>query len=282
MTDTMIDVSRSGSAPSVRELRHRAEVTTLAAAGLLTAVGLVVAAWAALGGIEIPAWASAALIGLASPFIAGLAIIRFTYWKEIADAVEITPTQLPEIHAAYVEMANSMGLERVPRLYLKNGNGGLNAFASKCQVRRAYVVIFSDLVDIAYEHDDLDGVRFVLAHELGHIHCGHVDLWRLAIMAVPRALFVGRTVTRAQEYTADRCAARFAPEGATSMMALFAGKRMYRRVDLDAYFDSIENHKDGFWLRFANFWSGHAVGFRRMQPLRDIEATGWDVHGRMF
>ena len=281
MTETSL-APRADQIPTVRDLRHRAEVPTLVAAGVMTVVGLCVAAWAALGGIAIPAWASAALIGLATPFIAGLAIIRFTYWKEIADAVEITPTQLPEVHAAYVEIAEAMGIEKLPRLYLKNGNGGLNAFASKCQIRRAYVVIFSDLLDIAYEHGDLDGVRFVLAHELGHIHCGHVDLWRLAIMAVPRALFVGRTVTRAQEYTADRCAARFAPEGATSMMALFAGKRMYQKVDLDAYFDSVENHKDGFWLRFANFWADHAVGFRRMQPLRNIEATGWDVHGRMF
>ncbi len=254
----------------------------LVLAGLLTLAAVIAAISALATGVDVPAWATTALIGLLTPFIAAVVIIRFLYWKEIANGVEITPTQLPELHATYAEMAAQMGMDELPRLYLRNGNGGLNAFAAKCQVRRSYVVIYSDLVDIAYEHGDFDGVKFVLAHELGHIHCGHVDLWRLGIMAIPRALFLGRSVTRAQEYTADRCAAYYAPEGAKSMMALFAGKRMYRRIDLDAYYDSVANHNDGFWMKFANFWSNHAVGFRRMQPLRNIEQTGWDVHGKML
>lgn len=271
-----------GQPPTVAELRHKAEIPLLVMAGLMTAVGIVAAALATVRGVDLPGWASAALIGLLGPVMAAVFIIRLFYWKEIADAVEITPNQLPEIHTVYAEMAEQMGIGYLPRLYLKNGDGAINAFAAKCQVRRAYVVIFSDLVDIAYEHGDLDGVKFVLAHELGHIHCNHVALWRQGIMAVPRLLFLGRSVDRAQEYTADRCAAYYAPEGATSMMALFAGKRMYRRVDLDAYLESVEDHKDGFWMKFANFWSGHAVGFRRMQPLSNIEQTGWDVHGKML
>jgi hypothetical protein len=66
------------------------------------------------------------------------------------------------------------------------------------------------------------------------------------------------------------------------MMALYAGKRMYRRIDIDAYLASVRNHKDGFWLKFAHFWSAHAVGFRRIEPLSDIDSTGWDVHGKML
>ncbi len=270
------------SDPTVRQFRHRAEVPLLVLAGILTGLGVLAAFVAAVSGIAVPTWATAAVVGLATPVLAGLVFIRFLYWSQIANSVEITENQLPEIYSTYREMAERMGISHVPRLYLANGNGALNAYASKCQVRRSYVVIYSDLVDIAYEHGDFSGVRFVLAHELGHIHCGHVDLWRTAIMAVPRILFLGRSVVRAQEYTADRCAAYYAPEGAHSMMVLYAGKRMYRRVDLDSYFDSVQRHKNGFWLRFSNFWSDHAVGFRRMEPLRNIDQTGWDIHGKML
>lgn len=269
--------------PTVAELRHRWEMPMLALAFALTVAGLAVAAWATATGVEVPAWASAAAAGIGATAFVAVIFIRFHYWNQIANSVEINAEQLPEIYEAYVHMAERMELsDPLPRLYLANGNGAINAFASKCQVNRSYIVIFSDLVDIAYEHGDFDGVNFVLAHELGHIKCGHVNIRRQAIMAVPRALFLGRSVVRAQEYTADRCAAYYAPAGATSMMALFAGKRMYRHVDIDAYHRSIHAHKEGFWLRFVNFWNDHAVGFRRMQPLADIETTGWDVHGKML
>ena len=268
--------------PSVAQLRHRAEVPTLIMAGALTIVGLIAAGVSASSGATAPAWATAALAGLAAPIVAGVVIIRYFYWKNIADGVEITEQQLPDVYEMYRDLAERMEVSPMPRLYLGNGNGAINAFASKCQVRRSYVVIWSDLLDIAYEHGDFDGVRFVLAHELGHIKCGHVDLWRQAIMAVPRALFFGRTVVRAQEYTADRCGAYYAPEGARSMMVLFAGKRMYRHCSIDAYQASIANHKDGFWLKVVNFLSDHAVGWRRLQPLVDIENQGWDQHGKML
>lgn len=270
------------SGPSVQQLRHKAEVPTLVAAGVITLVGLIVAIAAPLSGVSAPAWATAAFFGLAAPVLAGVVFIRYFYWKNIADGVEITATQLPEIYEIYRELGIAMDVTPLPRLYLANGNGAINAFASKCQVRRHYVVMWSDLVDIAYEHGDFAGVKFVLAHELGHVKCGHVDLWRQAIMAVPRALFLGRTVVRAQEYTADRCGAYYAPEGAHSIMVLFAGKRMYRHCSIDAYQASIENHKDGFWLKFTNFLSDHAVGWRRIQPLADIETKGWDQHGKML
>lgn len=282
MSTTAPGVKQQTIEPTVAELRHRAEVPMLLGAGVLTAIGLIVAATFTVRGVDVPAWASAAAVGLALPILAGVVFIRYLYWKEIANGVEITEAQLPEIYTIYAELAERMDVSPVPRLYMGNGNGTLNAFASKCQIKRHYVVIWSDLLDIAYEHGDFDGVKFVLAHELGHVKCGHVDLWRQAIMAVPRVLFLGRSVVRAQEYTADRCGAYYAPEGAKSIMVLFAGKRMYRRCSVDAYRASNSNHKDGFWLKFTNFLSDHAVGMRRIEPLATIEEQGWDQHGKML
>ena len=113
-----------------------------------------------------------------------LVLIRYFYCSQIANGVEITRHQLPEIRAIYDDLIDRMEIGYEPRLYLVNGNGSVNAFAAKCQVRRAYVVIYSDIVDIAYELGDFDGVKFVLAHELGHIKCERVAIWRSAVSVV--------------------------------------------------------------------------------------------------
>ncbi|GAA1481223.1 hypothetical protein GCM10009624_16630 [Gordonia sinesedis] len=206
-----------------------------------------------------------------------------------ANAVEATPDQFPELYAMYADLARSMGfgsgtgpLAEIPRLYVLNGNGTMNAFASKCRVQHGYIVIYSDIVDLAYEYGNFGAVRFVLAHELGHIKCGHESLWRAAITPVMTVLRLGPSLTRAQEYTADRVGAYYAGDNSRDMIALFAGKNIAGRVDVDAYLRSVDNHKDGFWLRVANVFSDHAVGFRRMKALGRVRNEGWDVHGKML
>jgi Zn-dependent protease with chaperone function len=215
------------------------------------------------------------------PFVFAL-IIRFNYWQVIGNAVEVTPKQFGDLHAQYVDVAAEGGWEKVPRLYLVNGNGVMNAFASKCTVRKSFIVFYSDLLDIMYEHGDVDGVRFILAHELGHVKMNHVAIWRYVISVIPNYLQLGFSVSRAQEYTADRVAMHYAPEGAPSMMALYAGKRLYRRVDLAEYFTSFDNHKIGFWARVSSLMSTHPQGHRRMRALYEMHQKGLDHHGKMF
>jgi len=102
---------------------------------------------AAATGNEPPAWASVAIIGLTAPVLLGAFFIRFHFWSTIANGVEITSEQLPDVYKIYTDLAREMGMEEIPRLYLVNGHGALNAFASKCQIRRTYVVIYSDLLE---------------------------------------------------------------------------------------------------------------------------------------
>lgn len=274
--------------PTVAEFRHRSEVPMLVMAGLISAGAIAIVAAYLAAGRDTPGWATVALIALAAPVIALVYGIRSSYWMAIANGVEVTPRQLPDLYRLYADLATEMGftadtgLDALPRFYVVNGNGTLNAYATKCQLSRAYVVINSDLLDIAYEFDDFTTIRFVLAHELGHIKEGHVSLWRLAIRPIPTMLFLWRSVSRAQEYTADRVASYYAPKGAMGLLVAMAGKRIYRRVDANAYLESVHAHKDGFWLQFANFLSDHAVGFRRMEALSRISNEGWNVHGRML
>jgi Zn-dependent protease with chaperone function len=248
---------------------------------IVTAVGVTVAVAAMTHGLVIPEWAAAALVGLVLPIIAGAVVIRWLFWRHIVNGVEVTAEQLPELHAVYCDLVQRIGLAHHPRLFVLNGNGTLNAFAAKCQLRRGYVVISSDLLELAYEQDDWPGLAFMLAHELGHIRCGHVALWRAAIRSLPRIIGLDRSLTRAQEYSADRCAAWLVPEGTRAMFALYAGKRLHRRIDPQAYLRAVDAVGDGMWLTLVNLWSTHPVGWRRMQVLARVDVEGWDVHGRM-
>ena len=279
-------VSLSGLSPTVKELRHRAE-WPLVILGLILTVVVVGIAIAMLANGDTPdEWAMGILLGLVTPVVA-LVFIRMMYWKTAANSIELTEKQLPELYAIYAELGGRMGFScpggpDLPKLYLHNGNGVMNAYATKCRMRAAYVVLNSDIVDLAYVHGDFGALRFIMAHELGHVKCRHISLWRLIYSPVMTLLFLGKSTTRAQEYTADRVASYYAPDDVLTMVNLFAGKNLGHRIDIDEYFRTVDDHKDGFWLRFANFRSDHAVGFRRMGALHRTLTEGWDVHGKML
>jgi Zn-dependent protease with chaperone function len=274
-------LSKTAAPISHGKLRHRREIPMLIFATLITIGGIIY--WLSLVTKHKEVKGVAALVPVifVLPFIIAL-LIRFNYWQVIGNGVEVTPRQFGDLHAQFLDVAAEMGMEKVPRLYLANGNGALNAFASKCTVRKSFIVIYSDLLDIMYEHGDVDGVRFILAHELGHVKMKHVAIWRFVITVIPNYLRLGFSVTRAQEYTADRVAMHYAPEGAPSMMALYAGKRLYRRVDLSEYFASFDNHKVGFWARVSSLMSTHPQGHRRMRALYEMHQKGLDHHGKML
>ncbi len=270
------------SGPAVSQLRHWAEMPFVFGGLAVTIVaGLIAVGLISSGETELPTWALAALLGLLSPVIAFI-MIRYQFWSVAANGIPVTPQQLPELHAIYAELMARMEVPWQPNLYVVNGNGLLNAFAAKCQLRRAYITLYSDLVDVAYELNDFTAVKFVLAHELGHVKCRHVSLWRLITTNVVRFVGLDASIIRAQEYSADRCASYYVPEGARTLVLLYAGKRVYRNVDIEAYMASVAAHKDGFWLKVVNLFSSHPVGFRRMTALYQVQSRGWNIHGKML
>lgn len=274
----------------VKQLRHKAEMPLLILCLILTLIvwfGIIVGV--VFFQVKLEEWTIPVMFGAITPVLGFVYMIRHHYWTTITDAVEITDKQFADVYDIYVRLAKEMGFGRgkgvlttIPRLYLANGNGDINAFASKCQLHKGYIVIYSDLLEIAYKHNDLSGLAFVLAHELGHIKCGHVNTWRMMVEPIAALLLLNKSLSRAQEWTADRCAYYYAPEGKRSMMVLFAGKNLYSQIDFEAYLESVRNHKDGFWLKLSNFLADHAVGFRRMEAIKETEEKGWDVHGKML
>ncbi len=274
--------------PTVKQFRHKAEMPLLKLGYILTALVTIGCLIVIATGGELKSWSTGILMGLLSPIV-GVFFVRFMYYKKVSNGVEMTKNQFPELYDMYYKLAIKMGFEDnekskngIPPLYLVNGNGVMNAFASKCALYEKYVVLHSDIVDIAYVHGNFGALRFVLAHELGHVKCGHINLRRLICVPIMTVLFLNKSLTRSQEYTADRVACYYAPDDIMGMLYLFAGKNLGKHVNIDEYFRSIEKYENDLWLKIANFRSDHAVGYRRMRALRDTQTHGWDVHGKML
>jgi Zn-dependent protease with chaperone function len=115
-------------------------------------------------------------------------------------AVRLGPDQFPELHAAVVRMAGRIGLDPLPEAYLMQAGGALNAFATRF-LGTNLVVLFSDLLDAC--GDNTAARDMIIAHELGHVHRGHLR-WHWVLLPAGFIPFLLSALSRAREYTCDR------------------------------------------------------------------------------
>ena len=143
-----------------------------------------------------------------------------------------------------------------PQAYILNGNGGLNAFATKF-LGKQYVVLMSDIVDAMNVHTD--GVRFYIGHELGHLKRKHLGIGHLIRWPVLWLPLVGAAYSRARESTCDRhgLACSSSGEGAAqALAALASGSVRWKSLDVQAYVNqSLES--SGFWMSFHELIGGY-------------------------
>jgi Zn-dependent protease with chaperone function len=247
--------------PALAPLVHRKERIYYA---LMVGVSLIV--YGALGAMVmsspeagIPILVYAVLIPLFLFVIHGMLLGRVR-----GNAVRITPRQFPELHAQAGRHAASLGLEKLPDLFLMESGGVLNAFATRF-LGRDFVVIYSDVLAMA-EEQGADAASFILAHELAHVRRGHLR-HRWLIGPARLVPYLGAAYSRACEYTCDRFGAHCEPSGAIrGLVALAAGPRLYRRVDVSEYANQAETEK-GFWVRRAELMSTHPHLSKRVAAL---------------
>lgn len=270
-----------------KQLRHRAEMK-MVVVGILwgvIAAGILVGLTA--GHINAPEWLKTVVAGgFASLFLVPI-FFHYNYWKTIVEAVEVTPEQYPDVYKIFQSSVKNIGLDKTPRLYILNGNGVMNAYATKCSLSKKYIVIYSDLLDVYSElgKKNEDMLRFVLSHELGHIYLGHVNVRRIVLQNLLRPIFLARTFSRAQEYSADRVGASVTKNGtrAKALFPLYPGKRQSQYGNLKQYLSNDANHISRFWVAVVNFMADHPVGRRRLSALAQMDKEGWEhVHGNML
>lgn len=270
----ILPVAPGAHLPMRRLVRHPREILTLVVAIVASVLLLFLAigeVTSALNENRDPDIYALALIG--APILVWFA--RGQLWaQERLRGIKVTPEQFPEAYGMLVDAAARSGLTFVPDAYVVIGNGVINAAASGHGFRR-FVMINSDLLEVGGAAREPEALRFVIAHEVGHIAAGHTSYWRiLGTFASQWIPVVGSTLSRAQEYTADNYGHALVPEGARgAMTTLAAGKYLGRSVDADAMADRAVT-EPGFFVWVANATSTHPALLWRMHALRDRRRPG--------
>ena len=184
---------------------------------------------------------------------------RLTY---LASAVKVSERQFADIHAMYVELVEIFDLPVTPDLFIERSS---EVRAVAMGMDAPFIVVSTALLDLM----DPDELRFVLAHELGHVLSGHA-LYRSMLYHVLRLstramwLSVGYLGLRAviaaleewarkSELSADRAGLLGCQDfdaGLRSLMKLAGGARLYAMdpaafLDQAAEYDASGDLRDG-------------------------------------
>jgi Zn-dependent protease with chaperone function len=269
-----VSTSRQQPATPASRLRHPAELPFFIFMAVLNVLIIGFILQAALMLPVLPerlqdtGWATAvrsALLGLLL-LIPALIVVRETQRASVrGTAVELSPRQYPELYQAADAFAHRLGLRRRPQIYLSNGNGALNAFAAQA-TGHDYVVLSNELFANLY-HNNRDGLRFILGHELGHIRLHHVSLWyQLAVAYSERIPLLGPALSRLREYSCDRHGAHLAPLGMTGLVLLASGRHTEHVVDVHELVRQGRSLR-GFWVGISTLPRSHPFTVRRLEVL---------------
>jgi Zn-dependent protease with chaperone function len=186
----------------------------------------------------------------------------------LGQAVQLSREQFPDIYEVKDDYARRLRLPRNPEIYLANGNGTLNAFASSA-VGRDYVVVSNELFANLY-NNNREGLAFIIGHELGHIKRNHTKIWyQLSILFFSILPVLSFFLSRAREYTSDRHGAWLSPNGVDGLVLLASGRYAYQKVNV-AEVLSQERQFRGVWAGLATIVRSHPLTIRRIKTLVDL------------
>ena len=201
--------------------------------------------------------------------------VNLYYAKYRSRAIKITENNFPEVYNNIAKFSHKMGLKKVPEALLIQQNGVMNAFSAFI-IRKQYIEIDSDLFEIAYrEYNDLDSINFIIAHELAHIKYKHATFYyNLFIIFSTIIPIIGTTASRAREYSCDRLAQKVTGNtGVEAIFSLFAGKHLYKRIDVYDYIN-YSNDIRGFFVWCTILMSSHTILPKIIRALIQMKGSG--------
>ena len=215
---------------------------------------------------------------------------KIIYHEECASAVRVTPKQLPRIHALLKEACTVLDLP-LPNLFVSQ-TPIANAFALGRD--NPTMVLHTGLVELLTEEELLA----VIAHEMGHIHCGHT-VYRLMVLMIQLFakigdLRVGRgdlfsfpiqaalmEWTRKAEFSADRAATLVVQDPEIMFSALFkltgGSPKIFEQMDREEYLKQADDYDRPDWSRLDKFYKV-ALETEKTHPipvLRAKEVLRW-------
>ena len=174
-----------------------------------------------------------------------------------------------------MRVCEKLGLTSIPRLYVLQSGGALNAFATKFS-GRDFVVVNSDLLE-AFGPDSPE-MEFILGHELGHLKSNHI--FKRVFMSPGILLpLIGPAYLRACEASCDRYGAFAASDlqGATrALLALGGGKAQGRILDADA-FAGQHTEERGFFVSWHELSSAYPTLSQRVARMLALTNPRFDT-----
>jgi Zn-dependent protease with chaperone function len=249
--------------------RHPWEPPLLALAVAVTAAVAAAAVHTLWTGTPPLRWAAAAVLALPP---AAWAVRGLAHARQCAHAVRLSPTQFPDAHRVVREVGAEMGLGAVPDVYVRPGPEP-GARVAGHGPRRCVVVSSAAFGDGGRLHDPA-ALRFLVAHQLGHVRAGHTSpWWRLGTAAAWAVPGLGSSLARAMEYTADDHAHAHCPEGAHAVRLMAAGRHLYPQVSPGELAERARTDR-GLFVFLYTLLSPRPALTRRMAALHDRSRPG--------
>lgn len=107
---------------------------------------------------------------------------QFIY--HLGNSIQVGPRQYSTIYQIFRECIRDLDVYPEPALFISQ-NPLANAFSLGQE--RPYIILDSGLLDLLNEIE----IRTVIAHELGHLKCGHTVLIQMAIWTMGAASLLG-------------------------------------------------------------------------------------------
>lgn len=190
------------------------------------------------------------------------------------NAVHVGQQQYAEIYEMTQKMAQQLGLQKMPEIFIVNSQGLTNALAVKF-LSKKYVILYSNLVDLLWEEGgSQDKIRAIIAHELAHHAAGHTKFWINLIMKPAHFIpFLGAAYSRACEFTADRISAAIVNNQlacTAALITLASGCRSLQSQTSQEEFLEQEHRVPGFFGFVQEILSSHPRMTRRVIAIREF------------
>ncbi len=176
--------------------------------------------------------------------------------KTTSSYLELGPNQLPEIYNLLVRVCKRLGIENIPKLYLKLDRSPNAGTFGDTEI---FIVINSGLLETM----TLNQIETIIAHECGHILCHHHLYTTMGMYIMNGAdMLVSGPITatvvaslqlafyywmRCSEFSADRVSGFYygSPEPVIDVMLALAGGTSNLRLELnrDAFLKQAEQYK---------------------------------------
>ncbi len=182
------------------------------------------------------------------------------------NGIRVSANQLPGLNKLCDDIALHMKMPECPDVFIIQGGGFLNAFATRF-LGRSFIVLYDEVLELGGKEGE-ESLAFIIAHEMAHHKRGHVSAWKkLATLPGHMVPFLGLAYSRACEYTCDAMAHRLFTTGAfEGVAALSIGKLLFKKVDIKQALVQLENER-GFFSWLSEIFSTHPHSLSRLQAL---------------